>query len=125
MLRSMTLHSTDLTLYALFCLRRQTLPAHSGTLTRLTRRSASQTALDLLQLEGMGLAEASRVRLTMLGLARAAQLARASGDRIEASEAPRKALRRIKPLVAAKAQAASAVDRATDEADASPKALSA
>lgn len=119
----MTLHSTDPTLYALFCLRRQTLPAHSGTLARLTGRSGAQIALDLLQLEGLGLVDANHVRLTMLGLARAAQLARASGDRLEACESPRKTLRRMKPLVAAKAaQHASVAD---DETDAGPKALSA
>lgn len=106
MLRTMTLHSTDPTLYALFCLRRHTLPVHTGTLGRLTGRSATQIALDLLQLEQLGLAEAEPIRLTMLGLARAAQLARASGERLPRYAViarPRRAARRIKPPVAAKA----------------------
>lgn len=124
----MTLHNTDPTLYALFCLRRLTLPAHPGSIGRITGRAASQTALDLLQLEGMGLvqADAEHVRLTMLGLARSAQLAHASGDSAGRAQAmiaePRKSLRRIKPLVAAKAQHALDVE---DQADGTPKALSA
>ena len=121
----MTLHSTDSTLYALFCLRRHTLPAHSGTLGRLTGRSASQTALDLLQLESLGLVDAATARLTMLGLARSAQLARAIGDSVPSAQAqsqatiasPRRARQRIKPPVAAA--------DADDEADCAPKALSA
>jgi len=113
MLRLMTLQSTDPTLYALFCLRRQTLPVHTGTLARLTGRSASQIALDLLQLESLGLVSAADARLTMLGLARGAQLARASGD-VAVPEVKRKAPR-LKPPVAADAQ----VD------DGEPEALSA
>jgi hypothetical protein len=105
MLRPMTLHSTDSTLYALFCLRRHTLPVHSGTLARLTGRSASEIALDLMQLESLGMVVAATSRLTMLGLARAAQLARASGDVSAPHPKPRRAMRRIKPPVAARAQA--------------------
>jgi|GEM_PF-6201061 len=105
----MALHSTDSTLYALFCLVRQTLPVHSGTLGRLTGRSPSEIALDLLQLESSGLvqAEAATARLTMFGLARAAQLARASGDIAvpEVKIKPRKAAQRIKPPVPAKERA--------------------
>jgi hypothetical protein len=124
----MTLHNTDPTLYALFCLCRLTLPAHSGTLGRLTGRAASQTAFDLLELESMGLVQvdAANVRLTMLGLARSARLAHASGDSAGHAQAllarPRKSLRRIKPLVAAKAQHTQDAD---DQADGTPKALSA
>jgi hypothetical protein len=124
----MTLHNTDPTLYALFCLRRLTLPAHPGSLGRLTGRTASQTALDLLQLEGMGLVQvvdatdAAPVRLTVLGLARSAQLAHASGDSAVLVAEPRKSLRRLKPLLAAKAQHMRAAD---DQADGTPKALSA
>lgn len=122
----MSLHSTDPTLYALFCLRRHTLAAHSGTLGRLTGRSATQTALDLLQLESLGLVDASSARLTMLGLARAAQLARASGDRARRGEVgaqPQKALRQIKPPVAAQAQHTLVDD--DDDANPAPEALSA
>ena len=97
----MTLQSTDPTLYALFCLRRHTLAAHTGTLGRLTGRSAPQLALDLLQLEQLGLVEAESVRLTMLGLARAAQLARASGDAV-VPEMKKPKARKIRPPVAAK-----------------------
>jgi hypothetical protein len=108
----MMLHSTDPTLYALFCLSRNTLPIHSGSLARLTGRSASQLALDLLQLESLGLIQVSdeRTRLTMLGLARAAQLARASGEGSRRAQRPQKVasapavLKQIKPPVAAKRQ---------------------
>lgn len=123
MLAGMTIQSTDPTLYALFCLRRHTLPVHSGSLARLTGRSATEIALDLLQLEGLGMVDAGRARLTMLGLARAAQLARASGD--DQRGAPRQGaivtMRRMaqpmKPPVAAK------VDQ--DEEETEPPALSA
>jgi hypothetical protein len=102
----MTLQSTDPTLYALFCLRRHTLPVHSGSIGRLTGRTASQTALDLLQLEDMGLVDADRARLTMPGLARAARLASAIGDsqrdeRRSVIVSARRVLQRIKPPVAA------------------------
>lgn len=108
MLAGMTLQSTDPTLYALFCLRRHTLPVHSGSLARLTGRSASETALDLLALEGQGLVDADRARLTMLGLTRAAHLARASGadqrrlQRKGAIVTMRRMLQHMKPPVAAK-----------------------
>ncbi|HET8933210.1 MAG TPA: hypothetical protein VFN67_07230 [Polyangiales bacterium] len=118
----MTLQNTDPTLYALFCLRRHTLPVHPGSLARLTGRSASETALDLLKLEDLGLVEADRARLTMLGLTRAARLSRASGDTQQRAQrqgaivAMRRMLQHMKPPVAAK--------REPDEADEAP-ALSA
>jgi hypothetical protein len=108
MLAGMTIQSTDPTLYALFCLRRHTLPVHSGSLARLTGRSATETALDLLQLESLGLVDANHARLTMLGLARAAQLAGVSGDsqrraqRQGAVVAMRRMIQHLKPPVAAK-----------------------
>ena len=123
MLAGMTLQNTDPTLYALFCLRRHTLPVHSGSLARLTGRTATETALDLLELEGLGLVEANRARLTMLGLARAAQLARASGDdqrrlqRQGAIVTMRRMVQHMKPPVAAKL--------APDEEETEPPALSA
>ena len=106
----MTLQNTDPTLYALFCLRRHTLPVHPGSLARLTGRSAAETALDLLALESLGLVDADRARLTMLGLARAAQLARASGDdqrRVQRQGAivtMRHTQQPMKPPVAAKSE---------------------
>jgi hypothetical protein len=131
----MTLHSTDPTLYALFCLRRDTLPAHTGTLGRLTGRSASQTALDLLQLESLGLVDATNVRLTILGLARSAQLAHVIGDRQRSADRQalsarprRRSLQRIKQPVAAgghSARYAHQAQEAEDQAVRVPKALSA
>jgi hypothetical protein len=126
MLWAMTLHSTDPTLYALFCLRRQTLPVHSGSLSRLTGRSAEQVALDLMQLEDRGLASADQARLTMLGLARAAQLARAIGDSPQLQQKPRGRVQRIKPPVAAARQCAASERADADDGDSSiPPALSA
>jgi len=111
----MSLHSTDPTLYALFCLRRHTLDAHMGTLGQLTGRSASQVALDLLQLEALGLVEVEGMRLTMLGLTRAAQLARASGDAAVPARKLKTKPRKTKPPVAAK----------TADDEQAPEALSA
>lgn len=111
----MTIQSTDPTLYALFCLRSQTMPVHPGSLARLTGRSVTQTVLDLLQLESLGLASADRARLTMLGLARAAQLARASGagqrraQRRATIVSMRRMLQHLKPPVAAKPESTEAV----------------
>ena len=102
---AMKLHSTDFTLYALFCLSRLSLPVDSGALGRLSGRTPTETAGDLLQLGHSGQVAsnpAGGMRLTMLGLVRAAQLepmvARASS-----TGTPRMLqARKIKPLVAAK-----------------------
>lgn len=58
-------------LHALFCLSRDTLPIDAGSLGRVTGLSAVQAAQALVELERTGLVDASRARLTMLGLARA------------------------------------------------------
>lgn len=109
----MNAHTSDLTLQALYCLCRQTLPIDAGALGRLTGRSATQTAVDLVTLEQQGLVDASRARLTMLGLARAVQLLHgSSGGQAQAlamrPQAKRGASRSglIKPPVAARPAAA-------------------
>lgn len=114
----MKVHTSDRTLYALYCLSRETLPIDAGALGRLTGVSATQTAVALVQLERRGYVNASRIRLTMLGLARAVRLGMqagggASGRGLARTRRPPGSLQRarrersIKPPVAARAHAAS------------------
>jgi hypothetical protein len=103
----MKVHTSDRTLYALFCLSRDTLPIDAGALAQLTGLTVIQAAECLLQLERQGYVDASRARLTMLGLARAAQLSRQSGGGSltagwTPARAPHKVEPRLKPPVAAK-----------------------
>lgn len=110
----MKLHSTDFTLYALFCLSRLNLPVDAGALGRLSGRTPTETAGDLLQLGQLGRiagSVAGGVRLTLLGLARSAQL-EPMVARADSSAPPVARPRRIKPLVAAKSLAADAHDDA-------------
>lgn len=58
-------------LHALFCMSRENLPIDATRLGRAVGQSPSATAAALLRLERAGLVDASRARLTMLGLARA------------------------------------------------------
>jgi hypothetical protein len=104
MLCVMKVHTSDRTLYALFCLSRDTLPIDAGSVGQLTGLSATQTAVDLIRLESQGYVDASRARLTMLGLARAAQLSRryGGGPRSATGWVPRQVERVLKPPVAAK-----------------------
>lgn len=66
--------SADIILHALFQLSRATAPIDASRLGHLTGQSATQAAEALLQLEQRGWVDASRARLTLLGLARAVQL---------------------------------------------------
>lgn len=62
----------SLILYALFCLCRDNRHISAATLARAARTTPTRAAAALVSLERAGLVDASRVRLTMLGLARAA-----------------------------------------------------
>ena len=75
----MTNHTTDRVLHVLFCLSRDTRHIDATELARAVGVSATTAAHSLLQLERAGLVDASRARLTMLGLARAVALAGQSG----------------------------------------------
>ncbi len=93
----MTHPTTDRILYALFCLSRDTCHIDAGELGIAAGVSATEAAKALVTLEKLGLVDASRARLTMLGLARASAL-QASG-----SGGPRVDLRRKKAKVKASA----------------------
>ncbi|HEX2678740.1 MAG TPA: hypothetical protein VHM19_18935 [Polyangiales bacterium] len=70
----MAQHTTDGILYALFCLSRDTRHIDAGELGRAVGVSTTEAARALIALERAGLVDASRARLTMPGLARAAAL---------------------------------------------------
>jgi len=59
-------------LYAVFCLSRDTMAIDASSLGRVCHVSATDAAGSLVKLERAGLVDASRARLTMLGLAKAA-----------------------------------------------------
>jgi hypothetical protein len=61
-------------LYALFCLSRATLPIDTTAIAEAAGLSTMAAGQALLRLEKAGLVDASRARLTMLGLAKAAAL---------------------------------------------------
>jgi hypothetical protein len=65
----MTNDDLYLVLYSLFILSRENSPIDAGTLGRLAGLSPTQVGRALIQLERAGLADASRIRLTMTGLA--------------------------------------------------------
>jgi hypothetical protein len=75
----MTDHTTDRVLYALYCLSRDTCQIDASAVGRAVGISAVQAATVLVALERASLVDASRARLTMFGLARAARLEAASG----------------------------------------------
>jgi hypothetical protein len=115
----MTLDTTDRTLLALFSLSRETLPIDAAALGAETGQSPTQAARALVALERAGFVDASRARLTMLGLARAAQLSARSGQGqrgagllkpLRAAES----VPRIKPPVAARPRAAELASGAGD-----------
>ena len=70
---------TQQTLYALFCLSRDTRHISAASLAAVLGVTATQAAAALLELERAGLVDASRARLTMLGLATASRIGSASG----------------------------------------------
>jgi hypothetical protein len=66
-------------LYALFCLSRDTQHIDATTLAAALSLTPTRAASALLALEREGLVDASRARLTMLGLASAVRLGPAKG----------------------------------------------
>lgn len=95
--------TTDRILFALFCLSRDTRHIDATELAHAASVSVTAAGQALLQLERAGLVDASRARLTLLGLARAAKLSGAGGGqpRVDLRHAkPRKA-RAAEPLAAA------------------------
>jgi hypothetical protein len=73
--------TTDRTLFALFCLSRDTRHIDATEIARAAGISPTVAAEALVVLERAGLVDATRARLTMLGLARAAKLSGAGGGR--------------------------------------------
>src|SRR5262245_19980493 len=100
----MTHTTTDRVLFALFCLSRDTRHIDAAELSRATGVTVTAAGEALLALERAGLVDASRARLTMLGLARASRLAGTGGGqpRVDLGQAkPRKAVASAAPLAAA------------------------
>jgi hypothetical protein len=75
----MTDNTTDRVLYALYCLSRDTSQIDASALGRAAGLTAVQAAIALVELERAGMVDASRARLTMAGLARAARLETQAG----------------------------------------------
>jgi hypothetical protein len=73
--------TTDRTLFALFCLSRDTRHIDASEIALAAGLSTTVAAEALVVLERAGLVDATRARLTMLGLARAAKLSGAGGGR--------------------------------------------
>jgi hypothetical protein len=71
--------TTDRILIALYRLTRDTCPIDAGALARAAGLRTIAAAQALIELERAGLADATRARLTMFGLARAARLDAAAG----------------------------------------------
>lgn len=95
--------TTDRILFALFCLSRDTRHIDATELARAAGVSATAAGHALLLLERAGLVDATRARLTMLGLARAAKLSGSGGGqpRIDLRQAKPRKLRTSEPLAAA------------------------
>jgi hypothetical protein len=72
----MTDHTTDRILYALYCFSRDTCRIDASALARSCGVSATLAAQAMVELERAGLVDATRARLTLLGLARAVALGR-------------------------------------------------
>jgi len=88
------------TLYALYCFSRDTRHISAATLATALSITPTQAASALVVLERKGLVDASRARLTMLGLASAVRLGPAAGGpRLDlcatAVAAPRPVLERV------------------------------
>lgn len=95
--------TTDRILYALFCLSRDTRHIDATELACAARAAVTEAAQALLALERSGLVDASRARLTMLGLARAAAMSGAGGGqpRVDLRHAKPRKSRAASPLAAA------------------------
>lgn len=88
-------------LYALFALSRDTLPIDAERLGAAVGVGPTRAAEALVNLERAGLVDASRARLTMLGLARAAGAGSGAGGRgIDLEAAVKKGPLRPMPIAA-------------------------
>ncbi|MFI5306805.1 MAG: hypothetical protein ACHQ53_05610 [Polyangiales bacterium] len=92
-------------LYALFCLSRDTRRISAKTLGAALSLTPTQAGRALVELERAGLVDASRARLTLVGLATAVRLGPAAGGpRLDLHAAPRAAPSPVaEPLAAAPA----------------------
>jgi len=102
--------TTDRILFALFCLSRDTRHIDATELACAARVTPTAAAQALLLLERAGLVDASRARLTLLGLARAMKISAAGPGPLSVDlrhAKPRKA-RTSTPIAAAPKAAASA-----------------
>lgn len=97
--------TTDRILFALFCLSRDTRHIDASELARAAGISPTGAAEALVVLERAGLVDASRARLTMLGLARAAKLSGTGGGRPSVDLRHAKPRRSRGPALAAAPQA--------------------
>ena len=95
--------TTDRILFALFCLSRDTRHIDATELARAAGVFVTEAAEALLALERAGLVDATRARLTMLGLARAAAMSAAGGGRpsVDLRHAKPRKPRAAAPLAAA------------------------
>jgi DNA-binding IclR family transcriptional regulator len=96
-------------LYALFCLSRDTRRINARTLGAALSLTPTQAARALVELERAGLVDATRARLTMLGLATAVRLGPAAtgGPRLDLRAVPRPAAAQsAEPLAAGPAAVA-------------------
>jgi hypothetical protein len=75
--------TTDRILFALYCLSRDTCEIDATSVGRAAGVTATLAGEALITLEGAGLVDATRARLTMLGLARAARLSVAGGGGLQ------------------------------------------
>jgi DNA-binding transcriptional ArsR family regulator len=108
--------TTDRTLFALFCLSRDTRHIDASEIARAAGLSPTAAAEALVVLERAGLVDATRARLTMLGLARAAKLSGAGGGRPSVDLRHAKP-RRARPAAIAAAPAAGCEETETPEVD--------
>ena len=89
-------------LYALYCMSRDTMAIDAGSPGRVTGSSATDAAASLVALELAGLVDATRARLTMLGLAKAAAAgADLGGTGIDLGAAPAPVEEQVAPPLAA------------------------
>ena len=90
---------TQQTLYALFCLSRDTRHISAASLAAVLGITPTQAASALVELERKGLVDASRARLTMLGLAAAARIGSAAGGpKLDLGKAPARKPQSAEPL---------------------------
>jgi DNA-binding IclR family transcriptional regulator len=102
--------TTDRILFALFCLSRDTRHIDATEIAHAARVTPTVAAQALVVLERAGLVDASRARLTMLGLARAMKISAAGGGQqaVDLRHAKPRKVRVATPLAAAPRAAASA-----------------